>query len=196
MAQGNGVLIIGETLGGELNLASQEVLAAGRKVADDLGQELAIGLFGDSLEGPSQEAIALGADRVYSVTHPSLADFQIELGLSAMEILCREVEPGIVLIARTNQGREVAPRLAFRLGVGLAQDCLEVSVDTSTGKLLANRPVYGGNAVAVISCNQTPQVAAIRPKVYVPLEPDSSRQGVCGLLPGGPGCLNGPQPGY
>ena len=183
MAQGNGVLIIGETLGGELNLASQEVLAAGRKVADDLGQELAIGLFGNSLEGPSQEAIALGADRVYSVTHPSLADFQIELGLSAMEILCREVEPGIVLIARTNQGREVAPRLAFRLGVGLAQDCLEVSADPGTGKLLANRPVYGGNAVAVISCNQTPQVAAIRPKVYMPLEPDSSRQGVVVSFP-------------
>ena len=177
MAEGNGVLIIGETQGGELNLASQEALAAGRKVADDLGQELAIGLFGNSLEAPSQTAIALGADKVYSVTHPSLAEFQIELSLSAMETLCKEIEPGIVLIARTNQGREVAPRLAFRLGVGLAQDCLEVSVDTGTGKLLANRPVYGGNAVAVISCNQTPQVAAIRPKVYAPLEPDSSRQG-------------------
>ena len=83
----------------------------------------------------------------------------------------------LVLIARTNQGREVAPRLAFRLGVGLAQDCLEVSADAGTGKLLANRPVYGGNAVAVISCNQTPQVAAVRPKVYAPLEADASRAG-------------------
>ena len=177
MAEGTGVLIIGEAQGGELSLASQEVLAAGRKIADDLGQELAIGLFGATLEGPSQAAIAHGADKVYSVTHPSLADFQVELYLSAMETLCKEINPGIILIARTNEGREIAPRLAFRLGVGLAQDCLEVAADAATGKLLANRPVYGGNAVAVVSCNYSPQVAAVRPKVYAPLEPDSARQG-------------------
>ena len=177
MAEGNGVLIIGETQGGELSLASQEILAAGRQVADDLGQELAIGLFGDSVGGLAQEAIALGADKVYGVTSPLLAELQVELYLAAAETLCRETGPSIVLVARTNQGREIAPRLAFRLGVGLAQDCLEISADTATGKLLANRPVYGGNAVAVISCNQSPQVAAVRPKVYVPLEPDASRQG-------------------
>ncbi len=177
MAEGNGVLIIGETLEDELSLASQEILAAGRKVADDLGQELAIGIFGDLGGDIAQSAIAQGADKVYSVTSPMLADFQVELFLAAAETLCTETNPAIVLIARTNQGREVAPRLAFRLGVGLAQDCLEVSADAATGKLLANRPVYGGNAVAVVSCNQTPQVAAVRPKVYVPLEPDATRQG-------------------
>ena len=177
MAEGNGVLVIGEVQGDELALATQEILAAGRRVADDLGQELAIGVFGSSTEGSAQAAIALGADRVYSVTSPLLADFQADLYLAAAETLCREAAPSTVLIARTNQGREVAPRLAFRLGVGLAQDCLEVSVDTGTGKLMANRPVYGGNAVAVISCNQTPQVAAVRPKVYAPPEPDPARQG-------------------
>ncbi len=177
MADGSGVLVIGETLGDELSPASQEILAAGRTVADQLGQELAVGLFGDSVETAAQAAIAHGADRVYAVTHPLLADFQVELYLAAAEVLCQETGPAIILIARTNQGREVAPRLAFRLGVGLAQDCLEVSADLAKGRLLANRPVYGGNAVAVVSCNQTPQVAAVRPKVYVPLEPDSTRSG-------------------
>ena len=177
MAEGTGVLIIGEAPGGELSLTTQEVLAAGRQVADGLGQELAVALFGDTLEGPARQAVAHGADKVYAVTHPSLAAFQVELYLSAMETLCREVNPGIILMGRTNEGREVAPRLAFRLGVGLAQDCLEVSVDAATGKLLANRPVYGGNAVAVLSCNYTPQMAAVRPKVYEPLEPDAARAG-------------------
>ncbi len=177
MAEGTGVLIIGEAPGGELSLTSLETLAAGRQVADALGQELAAGLLGAALDGPARQAIAHGADKVYAVTHPSLADFQVELYLSALETLTREVNPGIILIGRTSEGREVAPRLAFRLGVGLAQDCLEVSVDPATGKLLANRPVYGGNAVAVLSCNYTPQVAAIRPKVYEPLEPDAARPG-------------------
>ena len=175
MAQG--VLVLGDLVDGELSLTAREVLAAGRKVADDLAEELSIGLLGVSLEGPSQQAIAHGADKVYSVTNPALGQYQVDLFLSAMESLCKEADPSVILIGRTNEGRELAPRLAFRLGVGLAQDCLEISVDPSTKNLLANRPVYGGNAVAVVSCNYSPQMAAIRPKVYEPLEADSSRPG-------------------
>ncbi len=177
MAEAKGVLVLGETAGGELSLTSQELLAAARRVADDIGEALSIGLLGGSVEGAAQQAIHHGADRVYAVTHPLLDQYQVDLYLSAMEALCRDISPNIVLIGRTNEGRELAPRLAFRLGVGLAQDCLEVSVDASAKRLLANRPVYGGNAVAVVSCDYTPQIAAVRPKVYEPMEPDTSRQG-------------------
>ena len=177
MADATGVLVLGETPGGELSAASRELLAAGRRLADALGEELSIGLLGGTVSAASQQAISQGADRVYAVNHPLLGDYQVDLHLAALDALCREVAPRIVLIARTNEGREVAPRLAFRLGVGLAQDCLEVSVDPESKQLLANRPVYGGNAIAVVSCNHTPQVAAIRPKAYEPLEPDPSRQG-------------------
>ena len=177
MAEAAGVLVLGDSTEGELSSTSRELMAAGRKIADDLGEELAIGLLGDTLDQPSQQAISHGANKVYAVNHPLLAEYQVELYLSAMEALCRDVAPRIVLMARTNEGRELAPRLAFRLGVGLAQDCLEVSVDPSSKTLLANRPVYGGNAIAVVSCNYTPQIAAIRPKVYEPLTPDPARQG-------------------
>ena len=177
MAEAKGILVLGEVANDGLSLTSQELLAAGRKVANDLGEQLEIGLLGDSLEGPAREAISYGADKVYAVTNPSLRQYQADLFLAALEALCREVNPSIILMGRTNQGRELAPRLAFRLGVGLVQDCLEVSVDPSTRKLLANRPVYGGNAIAVVSCNYTPQVAAIRPKAYEPLDPEPSRQG-------------------
>ena len=177
MADASGVLVLGDTISGGLGPTSRELLAAARKVADDLGEELAIGLLGDTLDVPAQQAISYGADKVYAVTHPLLAGYQVELYLAAMETLCRDVNPSVVLIGRTNEGRELAPRLAFRLGVGLAQDCLEISVDPSNKRLLANRPVYGGSAIAVISCEYTPQIAAIRPKVYEPVEPDSARQG-------------------
>ena len=177
MADAAGVLVIGQTSGVGLDSTAAELLAAGRNLASVLGEELSIGLLGDALDGPAQQAIAHGADRVYAVNHPLLAEYQPDLYLAAMDALCRDVSPKVVLISRTAEGREVAPRLAFRLGVGLAQDCLEVSVDESTGSLLANRPVYGGNAVAVVSCERTPQIAAIRPKAYEPIDADSSRQG-------------------
>ncbi len=177
MADGTGVLILGDASGGHLSSTTLELLAAGQKVASDLGEELSVALLGDTLDVPAQQAIAHGAQKVYAVNHPLLAEYQIDLHLAALETLCNETSPRIVLVARTNEGRELAPRLAFRLGVGLAQDCLEVSVDAAEKRLLANRPVYGGNAIAVVSCDQTPQIAAIRPKAYEPAEADSSRQG-------------------
>ena len=177
MAEATGVLVLGDSSEGELSPNSRELLAAGRKAADDLGEELAIGLLGDTLDVPAQQAISYGADKVYAITHPLLAKYQVDLYLEAMEALSQEASPRVILIGRTNEGRELAPRLAFRLGVGLAQDCLEISIDSATKTLLANRPVYGGNAVAVVSCEYTPQIAAIRPKVYEPLDPDTSRQG-------------------
>ena len=177
MADATGVLVVAQTAGEDLSSTGQELLEAGRRVADDLGEELAVGVLGQSVERAAQQAIQGGADRVYAVTNPLLADYQADLYLAAIETLCRETAPNIILIGRTEEGRELAPRLAFRLGVGLAQDCLEVSVDPDSKRLLANRPVYGGNAVAVVSCEYTPQIAAVRPKVYEPREPDPSRQG-------------------
>ena len=157
MAEATGVLVLGDAAGGELSLTSREVLAPGRQVADDLAEELAIGLLGETLDLPTQQAISHGADKVYAVTHPLLAEYQVDLYLAAMQALCAEFNPRIILIGRTAEGRELAPRLAFRLGVGLAQDCLEISVNLADKKLLANRPVYGGNAVAVVSCEYTPR---------------------------------------
>ena len=169
-----GVLIVGEIADGELSSTSKEILAAGRGLADSLGQELAVGLLGGDPGSVAEEAARHGADRVYAVAHPLLEEYHPDLYLAALESLARDVAPAVLLMGRTASGRDLAPRLAFRLETGLAQDCLEVRTDES-GRLLATRPVYGGNAMATVSCNGTPQMAAIRPKAYEPLEADESR---------------------
>ncbi len=169
-----GVLIVGETADGELSSTSKEMLAAGRGLADSLGQDLAVGLLGGAPGSAAEEAARHGADRVYAVAHPLLEEYHPDLYLAALESLARAVAPAVLLVGRTASGRDLAPRLAFRLSTGLAQDCLEVRMDES-GRLLATRPVYGGNAMATVSCNGTPQMAAIRPKAYEPLEADESR---------------------
>ena len=172
-----GVLVIGEVLDGEITLTGKELLAAGRKLADYLGQELAVGLAGDELDGPAGGAFKFGADKAYTASDPLLGDFQMDLHLAALDQLCRQASPNVILLGRTVAGRELAPRLAFRLGAGLAQDCLEVNIDPESKRLLANRPVFGGNAMATVACVGTPQMAAIRPKAYDPLELDESRKG-------------------
>jgi electron transfer flavoprotein alpha subunit len=176
MAEGPQVLVIGECLDGGLTTASSEILAAGRLLADDLGGSLACGLLGNGLEHAPQTATDQGAERVYVVDDPLLATFQVELYLEALTGLCRHVNPRILLMPRTQTGRDVAPRLAARLKVPLAQDCLEVKIDASTKNLLATRPVYGGNAMATVSCRSTPQFATVRPKAYTPLPAQANRQ--------------------
>ena len=171
------VLVIAEIVEGRLSTTTKEVLAAGRRVAGSLGQELAAALLGGGLEVATREAFSSGADKVYTVSNPLLEEVQVDLHVRALEALCRNVSPNVLLLGRTLAGRDVAPRLAFRLGVGLAQDCLEVWIDAESKRLWANRPVYGGNAMATVACIDTPQVAAIRPKAYEPLEADDSRSG-------------------
>ena len=174
---GTGILVVGELADGELSLTTKELLAVGRKLADDLGEELVLGLLGSDVDSSARSAISYGADKVFTVNDPLLEEYQVDLYLKALDALARHVSPAVLLLGRTNIGREVAPRLAFRLGVGLAQDCLEVRIDPQSRRLLADRPVYGGNAMATVTCVDTPQIAAVRPKVYEPLEEDGSRQG-------------------
>jgi electron transfer flavoprotein alpha subunit len=169
--------VLGEGLEGQLTPTTGEIIAAGRQLADDLGIGLACGLIGDGLDGSARAAVTLGADRAYVVNDPLLASFQMELHLEALTKLCRAVNPRILLMARTPIGRDVAPRLAARLGVPLVQDCLEVRIDAASKHLVATRPVYGGNALAAVRCTQNPQFATIRPKVYNPLPAQNHRQG-------------------
>ena len=177
MANSAGILVLGELEGGALASAAAEILAAGRALADGLGLQLSMGIAGADTRSAAQDAIGHGADQVYVVNDPILVEYHPELLLEAWAQICRQTDPTVVLMARTTNGRDLAPRLAVRLGVGLAQDCLEVSIDADSGKMVAHRPVYGGNAMAAVVCTGTPQMASIRPKAYEPLAQDSSRRG-------------------
>ena len=124
MGDTSGVLVLGDVASGELSSTSMELLAAGRGIADGLGEELAIGLFSDTLDVAAPQAISRGADKVYAVTHPLLSDYQVDLQLAAMVALAREANPNVILLGRTNQGRELAPQVGLpagrRVGPGLS----------------------------------------------------------------------------
>jgi electron transfer flavoprotein alpha subunit len=177
MAEVKSILVIGEVDDVHLSTSTAELLAAGRMLADSGTHTVAVALLGRDLTRATQEAFHAGADCVYTVQDALLDASRTDLVLFALGEVCRTVTPEIVLLARTNMGREVGPRLACRLGVSLLQDCLTVELDAATGRLIATRPVYGGNIRARVRSTGTPQVAAVRPKAYAPLEPDTGRQG-------------------
>ena len=178
MTDPKGVLICGEISEGKLTPITLELLGAGRKLADELGEELSILLMGSEAGSLAQEAIAYGADKVYLAEDSLLDQYNPDAYTQVAADLCRQVSPSIVLLGHTDIGADLAPRLNARLGGGLATDCLALSIDPGTRLLVSTRPVFGGNAHAkVVSKSAWPQMATVRPKTMPPAERDDSRQG-------------------
>jgi len=177
MAESKGVMACSEVSEGKLAAITTEILGCGRKLADDLGQELSAVLVGSGISNLAQEAIASGADKVYVVDDPLLQDYQTDSYVSVMEKVVKQAMPQILILGQTTIGRDLAPKLAFRLETAVSLDCLELAIDPDSKRLLQTKPVYGGNAYAIFSTESNPQIVTVRVKAMTPLEPDASRQG-------------------
>lgn len=177
MAEPQGVLVYGEIIDSKLASITTEILGCGRKLAEELKEGLFCVLLGSKLGEAPQDAIAYGADKVYTVEDPLLADYQTDSYVAVMENVIKDISPRIVLLGQTSIGRDLAPRLAFRLDVSAATDALELSIDPGTKLLQQTRSVYGGNARATFVSEATPQIATVRQKAMTPLEPDAGKKG-------------------
>ena len=177
MAEYKGVLVFCEAKDGKLASISSELLGGGRKLAQDLGQELSAVVVGCGISGLAQEAIAFGADKVYVVDDQLLQDYQTDTYVSVMEKVAGQVMPQIILMGQTSTSRDLAPRLAFRLNTTASLGCLELAIDPQSKMLLQTKPVYGGNAQAIFTSESFPQIVTVRAKAMEPLAPDQSRKG-------------------
>ncbi len=178
MAQYKGVLICGEVRDGKLASITPELLGIGRRLADELGEELGALLIGGSLQEAAREAIGFGADRVYLADEPTLSEYDGDTYTAVVTGACQQVSPSILLMGQTDMGLDIAPRVASRLGTGLSMDCIQLRIDPTTKLLVQTRPVYGGNALAEIVCRSgRPQMATVRPRTMSPLAANASRTG-------------------
>ncbi len=183
MAENKRVLILGEVSKGELSASTVGLLGGGRDLADILGGTLALVLLGDNLKTTGGKAISYGADEVYLSENPYLKNYQAEAYLQILETMIKNVNPVILLMGQTSVGRDLAPRLAWRLKTGLAMDCVHLDIEPDSGLLRMTRPVYGCKALAVMTCRTKPQMATVRCGATKPKEPDESRKGKVEAIP-------------
>jgi electron transfer flavoprotein alpha subunit len=177
MSDYKGVAVYCEKKNGKLMPISTEALGIGRKLADDSGQELSAVLVGSDVAGLAQDAVSYGADKVYVVDAPVLKDYQTDSYTLVMEKVVNQAKPQVLIMGQNDVGRDLAPRLAFKLGTAVTMDCVELAIDGDSKRLLQTKPVYGGNAQAVFVSETDPQIVTIRTKAMTPLEPDASRKG-------------------
>jgi len=174
----SGVWVVIEYNRGEVAPVSWELLGEGRKLADDLGCELAGVLVGYELDKVIPEVFAYGAEKVYVVDDPVLKDYRTEPYAEAITNLVRKYRPEIMLMGATAMGRDVFPVVATKMQTGLTADCTVLGIDPETKLLLQTRPAFGGNIMATILCRKhRPQMATVRPRVMAMPERREGRKG-------------------
>ncbi len=167
-------LVFIEIREGKVKKSSLEALAEARRRAEELGWPVAAAIFGSGLEVQAPLLFSHGANKVVFLEGESLADYSPEVYAFHLAELIKEIQAEAVFFAATAMGRDLAPRLAARLGVSLASDCTKVSV--VNGDLEFVRPIYAGKAFLTLRLKNKPRVATLRPNVF-PLASDFGQEG-------------------
>jgi len=173
-----GIWVFIEQKNGRVQSVSYELLAKAGELAKKLNCQVSWVLIGNKLEDQLDELVFCGADNIYLVEAPQLANFQDEPYTNILVELIRRYKPEILLCGATNIGRSLISRVAINIKAGLTADCTGLDIDPDKKILLQTRPAFGGNIMAtIISPNYRPQMATVRHKVFTPLSPDKKRKG-------------------
>ena len=157
-----------ELVDGRHRRVSLELIGRSRELAGKLGGRAVALLIGHQLDAAVQEAASHGAEVVCTVDDPALSDFHPEAWAEVLRRVLAEHVPRAVLIPATGRGRDYGPRAAGELELGMTADCVGVDI-AKAGRLLQQKPAYGGNIVSVILGATTPQLATVLPRMYEPL---------------------------
>jgi electron transfer flavoprotein alpha subunit len=162
-----GILVLAEREGQGIASLTFELLRMGKKIAEETKKPLYAATLGHEMANCAEE-ISNYVDKVYSLDHPLLVNLHREHCASALEQLCGNLNPDIVLMGHTLANLDLAPRLSFRMGVPIITDCIQLSIAPETGNLLCSKPVYGGKAISTFELKKKPFIVTLRSKAVEP----------------------------
>ncbi len=173
-----GVWVYDQQRDGEAEAVGWQLLGQATQMASALGVETGAIVVGHNVRHLAEQAITYGADVVYLVDAPVLAQYRTHsYALAVAEVIQRH-KPEIVLYGSTNDGRDLAGAVATIVKTGLAADATQLGVEVETRLLQASRPDFGGKLMSTILCKQhRPQMATCRPGVFETPTPQPGRQG-------------------
>lgn len=183
------IWVFAEQNRGEIAEVAYELLTKGLelKAQRGAGAKLCAVLLGHGIAKAMEDSlVAAGADVVYKVDDPSLADYEANVYVDAVSQLIAKHRPEVILAGATAVGRAFFARVAVKVRTGLTADCTMLKVEETKNKdtgalqmlLHQTRPAFGGNIMATIMTpNHRPQMATVRPKVFRKGEPDPKRKG-------------------
>ncbi len=196
------IWVYAEQRDGKLMNVALELIGEGHRLSRDISADTKVCavLVGNNIEHLAKECFEYGADQVYLLEDPLLAQYTTDGYTKVITDAINIYKPEIVMYGATHVGRDLAPRVAARVDTGLTADCTHLDVkvskyidyanenttlntatlkadDPDTG-LKMTRPAFGGNLMATIICPRTrPQMSTVRPGVMSKLEPTPNATG-------------------
>jgi len=172
-----GIWVFIEQKNGKVQSVSYELLGKARELAQKLTTDVSAVVIGNQMQDQLDEIIFRGADKIYLVEAPEIANFQDDPYSAILTKLVQKHKPEILLCGATNIGRSLISRVAINIKAGLTADCTGLDIDLEKKILLQTRPAFGGNIMAtIISPNYRPQMATVRHKVFQPMTPNKARK--------------------
>jgi len=181
------IFVYAEVVDGAVAEYSLELVGRARELGDRHGFSVGALLVGFGVRGLAEELIQRGADEVHVVDDVALSRYNLPLYTHAVTEVIKAENPDILLFPASITCRELAPRVAVKLGTGITADCTAIEIgeylDPFIGvkheKLLYQiRPTFGGTIMAaIVTPNYRPQIATVRPGVYPVPPKDTSRSG-------------------
>jgi electron transfer flavoprotein alpha subunit len=158
------VLAFAEQRDSKFRKSAFETVTAARGIAAQLGADLTTLVIGNEIGHLAGELGNYGASRVVTIDDASLArQSNMAFAKVIAEVAVREGAQ-VVFMAASQMGKDIAPRVAVRLGAGLAADCVALRVEN--GDLIASRPVYAGKALLEVKVKTAAKVFTLRPNVF------------------------------
>ena len=158
------VLAFAEQRDGKFRKSSFETVQAAKRLAGDLHADLVAVVVGSGVESIARELGNFGAGRVVVVDEPLLASYSSTAYAKVVADIAKKENAAIVVLAASQMGKEIAPRIAVKLDAGLASDCTALKVEG--GDVIATRPVYAGKALLDVKVTSPTKVFTLRPNVF------------------------------
>ena len=152
------VLIVAEHVDSHVSKPALELLTLARR----LGEPVAV-VFGDTSETIAKELGEYGAARVLTVTDPAMDDYLVAPQAEALAQIAQTMQPVAILITSTPEGKEIAGRLAVKLGSGLITDATDIAADGST-----TQSVFAGNWTVTAAVTYGAPVITVKPNAVSP----------------------------
>jgi electron transfer flavoprotein alpha subunit len=167
------VLAFAEQRDNKFRKSSFETVQAARRIADTLGAEFVALVVGSGISELAKELGAYGAPRVLVVDDPQLAQHANAAYAHVIAEISRNEGATILFLPASQMGKDLAPRIAVKLGAGLASDCTALNV--KDGEIIATRPVYAGKALLDVKVTTPVKMFTLRPNVFTA----TATQGTC-----------------
>ncbi|MBN1154665.1 electron transfer flavoprotein subunit alpha/FixB family protein [candidate division KSB1 bacterium] len=160
----NPVMIITEQRHDVFRNVTFEIASCGRSLADQLGVDLISLSIGKEIERLASELGEYGVNRSYVIDHELTEHYHPDIFTDVISRAVTTLEPQIILFPATGLGKDLGPRLAGRLNIGLATDCVKLEI--REGKLVVARPMYAGKVIGEHQFRAIPQMASLRPNIF------------------------------